>query len=144
MIKSVFFSLLLSQFVLFQSLYAQKVLLSTESDELWQAGVARTVITPREYMWMAGFAARDKPADGILHDLWAKALALEDAQGNRVLLITTDIIGFGRDLSLSICKRLEKEYNLERKDIILSAIVDSYVTKFHFLNQRKNQLRILR
>lgn len=83
--------------------------------------MARTVITPREYMWMAGFAARDKPADGILHNLWAKALALEDAKGNRALLITTDIIGFGRDLSLSICNRLMKEYHLERKDIILSS-----------------------
>ena len=92
-----------------------------DSDQVWKAGVARTVITPREYMWMAGFAARDKPAEGILHDLWAKALALEDAQGNRVLLITTDLIGFGRELSLSICKRLEREYQLERKNIILSS-----------------------
>ncbi len=87
----------------------------------WKAGVARAVITPQEYIWMAGYAARDKPAEGKLHDLWAKALALEDLQGNRVLLITTDVIGFGRDLSLSICDRLAKDYQIERKNIILSS-----------------------
>jgi len=102
-------------------LQAQDVSGSTEKIESWKAGIAKVVITPQEYMWMAGYAARDKPAEGKLHDLWAKALALEDAEGNRVLLIITDIIGFSRDLSLSICDRLKKEYSLERKNIILSS-----------------------
>jgi len=93
----------------------------TPSDQMWKAGVARTVITPPEYMWMAGYAAREKPAEGKMQDLWAKALALEDARGNRVLLITTDIIGFSRDLSVSICTLLGEKYNLDRKNIILSS-----------------------
>jgi len=87
----------------------------------WKAGIAKAVITPQEYMWMAGYASRDKPAEGKLHDLWAKALVLEDAEGSRVLLITTDIIGFDRDLSVSICSRLEEEYGLKREDIVLSS-----------------------
>ena len=86
---------------LLSPLQAQEIKRTPELNEWWKAGVARAVITPQEYMWMAGYAARDKPAEGKLHDLWAKALALEDAQGNRVLLITTDVIGFSRDLSLS-------------------------------------------
>src|SRR5688572_410894 len=40
----------------------------------WKAGVATVVITPDGPMWMAGYAARDKPAEGKLHDLKAKAL----------------------------------------------------------------------
>jgi hypothetical protein len=90
-------------------------------DRVWKAGTARAVITPPEYMWMAGYAARERPAEGKMHDLWAKALALEDASGNRALLITTDIIGFSRDLSVSICTRLGAAFNLDRKDIILSS-----------------------
>ena len=43
----------------------------------WKAGVAKVVITPKEPMWMAGFAARSKPAEGTAQDLFAKALALE-------------------------------------------------------------------
>ncbi len=63
----------------------------------WKAGVARTVITPKTSQWMAGYAARTRPADGKLHDLWAKALALEDEKGNRVVLVTTDLLGFPKN-----------------------------------------------
>lgn len=89
--------------------------------EIWKAGAARAIVTPPELMWMAGFAARDKPAEGTLNDLWVKVLALEDAQGQRALLITTDVIGFSRDLSVSICDRLMDLFDLEREDIILSS-----------------------
>jgi len=87
----------------------------------WQAGVARAIITPVEYMWMAGFAAREAPANGKLHDLWVKALALEDVRGNKGLLITSDIIGFDRSLSQSICDELQAEFALNRADIVLSS-----------------------
>ena len=45
----------------------------------WKAGAASVVITPEQPMWMAGYAARDKPSEGKVHDLNAKALALEGA-----------------------------------------------------------------
>jgi hypothetical protein len=109
----------LSLVFLINPLKAQEI--NVQSDQFWKAGVARTIITPPEYMWMAGYAARERPAEGKIHDLWAKALALEDAREKRVLLITSDIIGFSRDLSVSICSRLGEKYNLERKDIILSS-----------------------
>ena len=50
-------------------------------------------------MWMAGYASRTEPAEGKLHDLWAKALALEDAAGKRVVLVTLDVCGIDRELS---------------------------------------------
>jgi hypothetical protein len=109
----------LSLVLLLSPVKAQDI--SARSDQIWKAGVARTVITPPEYMWMAGYAARERPAQGKMHDLWAKALALEDAQGKRVLLITADIIGFSRDLSVSICSQMQKKYGFDRKDIILSS-----------------------
>ena len=40
----------------------------------WKAGVATVVITPDEPMWMAGYAARNKPSEGKVHELYAKAL----------------------------------------------------------------------
>ena len=84
------------------SVQGEEIAESKDPEQTWRAGVARTVIRPPEYMWMAGYAARERPAEGMMHDLWAKALALEDAKGNLVLLITTDIIGFSRDLSVLI------------------------------------------
>jgi hypothetical protein len=93
----------------------------TSENGLWKTGVASAVITPKEYIWMSGFAAREKPADGKLHDLWVKALALEDADGNRALFITTDIIGYSRELSVAICNRIQQAHNLERKNILFSS-----------------------
>ena len=72
---------------------------ATAAAPSWKAGTARVAITPKEPMWMAGYAARTKPSEGAVHDLWAKALALEDPAGHRVLLITLDVCGIDRDLS---------------------------------------------
>src|SRR5689334_12427431 len=43
----------------------------------WKASAAKVDITPAGPMWMSGYAGRDKPAEGTLHKLWAKALVLE-------------------------------------------------------------------
>ena len=40
-------------------------------------------ITPDEPLWMAGYANRNKPCETKRHDLWVKALALEDPAGSR-------------------------------------------------------------
>jgi hypothetical protein len=102
----------LSLLFLYTLIQAQEEGIAPVENTGWKAGTAKAVITPRESMWMAGYAARDKPAEGKLHDLWAKALALQDAGGDRVLLITTDIIGLDRDLSVSICNRIGEVYGL--------------------------------
>ncbi|MBR9997928.1 MAG: neutral/alkaline non-lysosomal ceramidase N-terminal domain-containing protein [Cyclobacteriaceae bacterium] len=93
----------------------------SHQNKFWKTGVAREVITPREYIWMSGFAAREKPAEGKLHDLWVKALAIEDAEGNKALFIATDIIGYSRELSLAVCDRIQKNHQLQRENIILSS-----------------------
>lgn len=90
-------------------------------DNLWKAGCARTIITPKEPMWMAGFAARTAPSEGTLADLWAKALTLEDAEGNRAVLVTADILGFPKDLSDDIRDYVRRKYGFDRSRIILSA-----------------------
>ena len=46
---------------------------------------------------MAGYASRHSPSQGVAHPLAAKALALTDAGGNRVVIVTCDIIAFNRD-----------------------------------------------
>lgn len=93
---------------------------STYKSSTWKAGVARMVITPEQPMWAAGYAARDHQTDSILHDLWVKALAIEDAEGSKALLISADVLGFPKELSDQIRDRLENEYKLSRARIILS------------------------
>ena len=89
-------------------------------EKVWQAGVAKVVITPREFLWMSGYGARTKPAEGKVHDLWAKALVLQDAQGKRCVLVTMDLVGIDRLLSDEICAELKNRHGFERSEIMLS------------------------
>lgn len=89
------------------------------SKSIWKAGAARTDITPQQLMWMSGYASRDKPAEGKLHGLWAKALVLEDQTGRRCLLITADLIGIRRDLSLQIRGAIGKQLGIDKTGIAI-------------------------
>jgi len=64
----------------------------------WKAGIAKTVITPERPVWLAGYGSK-RPPDGKLHDLWMKALALEDADGRLSILITSDFQGVPKSMS---------------------------------------------
>jgi hypothetical protein len=86
----------------------------------WKAGTARVVITPKQPMWMAGYAARNRPSEGAIHDLWAKALALEDPSGRRVILITLDVCGIGRELSNRVRDALKSRHHLDRDAVVLA------------------------
>jgi neutral ceramidase len=86
----------------------------------WKAGVARANITPTKSQWMAGYGVRNKPSEGKLNDLWAKALVLEDASGQRVVLITLDLCGIDRALSARIRDRILQEHKLGRESIAIS------------------------
>ncbi len=86
----------------------------------WKAGAAKVNITPDHSMWMAGYANRDKPAQGKMTELWAKALALEDPAGKRAALITLDVVGIDRALSVSVCDKLQKKHGLDRSQIAIN------------------------
>lgn len=91
------------------------------SSDIWEVGIARKNITPTTSMWMAGYAARTSPSEGKLHDLWAKALTLEDSEGHRAILITMDLLGIPKEFSDKLRDKIKEKYNLERSQIILSS-----------------------
>ncbi len=85
----------------------------------WKAGAAKVAITPSEPMWMAGYGSRDRPADGKLTELWAKALVLEDHDGHRGVVLTLDLVGIDRTLSQALCDSMEEQYDLRREQIVI-------------------------
>lgn len=87
----------------------------------WEAGVAKVIITPEQPMAMAGFAVRNHPSEGKIHDLWAKALILQDAKGKQVVLVSTDILGFPKQVSDNIRDRIKAKYGLNRDQILLNS-----------------------
>jgi neutral ceramidase len=93
---------------------------AAEPDGGWKAGVATRVITPAEPMWMAGYANRNKPAEGKLQDLYVKALALEDPAGGRLVLLTSDLVGLPRDVSEAVAAEVGKKIGLPRERLMLT------------------------
>lgn len=87
----------------------------------WKAGVATAVITPEQAMWMAGYASRTNVSRGKFDDLHAKALALEDERGGRMVFVTLDLIGIPRTLRKSLEARVEKAWQLPPGGLLLNA-----------------------
>lgn len=87
----------------------------------WQAGVARVDITPTESIWLAGYGARTRPSEGVRQHIFVKALALQDEQGNRSVLVSSDLLGFPREVSDPIAARVQKEFGIPRNRLLLNS-----------------------
>ncbi len=87
----------------------------------WKAASSQIVITPEDPMWMAGYAARTEPSQGVEQDLFAKALAVEDAGGTRLVIVTTDLIGIPRSLRDGILATVEERFQLPAESLVLNA-----------------------
>lgn len=87
----------------------------------WKAGAARVKITPEKSMWMAGYAARTKPSEGVVQDLYAKALALEDSSGKRLVIVTQDLIGIPRALRDRLVAEVREKHSLPPESLLLNA-----------------------
>jgi hypothetical protein len=86
-----------------------------------KVGVGKVLITPKQSIWMAGYAMRNKPSEGVLIDLFAKALAFVDENGEESVLVTTDVLGLPANLSQEIAKRALEDFGLARERLMLTS-----------------------
>lgn len=70
---------------------------------------------------MAGYASRRAPFESVAQPLFAKVMAIRDADGSRALLITADILGFTSERSEAIAKRIRASDGVVRDQILLNA-----------------------
>ena len=87
----------------------------------WKAGVARVHTTPTAPVRMAGYASRTSPSQGVAHPLAAKALALSDPNGTKVIIVSCDIISFRRPFTTRVTDRVKVKHGLPRENIVLFA-----------------------
>jgi neutral ceramidase len=92
-----------------------------QSPLTWRGGVASVVITPTAPMWMAGYASRNKPAEGKQTELYAKALALVDPEDRKLVAVTCDLIGIPRELRQNLVQRCGQAYHLPADGLLLNA-----------------------
>lgn len=89
------------------------------AEAIWKAGIAKAIITPETSVWLAGYGTK-RPPDGKLHELWMKALALEDPAQRRVVLVTSDFQGVPKSMSDQVFARVREKFGLDRQQIMLT------------------------
>jgi neutral ceramidase len=101
--------------------FAVVALVSPLTAAEWKAGLAAAKITPDKPLMLAGYAARSTPFKNVEDDLFTKVLVLEDATGNRGVIVTNDLIGIAAEIGEPICARLREKAGLRREQIVLNA-----------------------
>jgi len=87
----------------------------------YKAGIATQTITPTEPIYLTGYANRTHPSEGVVHDIKAKALAIEDRSGGKVVIVTTDLIGLPRSITDAIAARVQKDHGIDRSRLIINS-----------------------
>lgn len=86
----------------------------------WKAAAAKAIITPHEPMYLAGFANREVPAEGTAMELFAKALAIEDAQGTRFVMVTLDLVEVPAQLRAAVTMAAKAKFGLPEKALLMN------------------------
>ena len=85
----------------------------------WRIGLSAVQITPDEPLPMCGY--NPVLSEGVLDDLYAKAMAFEDSNGSRAILLTADLLFFRAPMAKVVCDRIMEQTGLEREQILLNA-----------------------
>jgi hypothetical protein len=86
-----------------------------------RAGVSKVDITPDHPVRMGGYESRKDPSQGIHDPLGARALALE-ANGQRMVFVSIDTLGFYNDTAEPLRRGILEECNLKPSELFLCAI----------------------
>ena len=85
-----------------------------------KAGLFECDITPPGRIYLAGYPHRNEPSKGVADPLFLRMLALEDRAGERVVLVTSDLLKFPRDMSWRTKKWCEETFGLKSSALVLN------------------------
>ena len=94
---------------------------SKEGPGVLHAGTAKIDITPKKPVKMAGYGARTGLSQDVHDPLSARVVAFAN-KGKRLVLVSTDLIGFYNGTAEPLRKAILDEFELEPSELFLSAI----------------------
>ncbi|MVZ65220.1 hypothetical protein GQF61_05095 [Sphingobacterium sp. DK4209] len=110
--------------------------------EGWKVGVAKADITPKNPMWLAGYASRTKVSEGAMHPLWAKCLFFQDAKGNSSALLTLDVVGISSEFGIDVRTEISRKTSIPLSNILINCshthsgpVLDQVLTSIYPLKE---------
>jgi len=100
---------------------ATSALQAKQSESPLRAGTAKIDITPEKPVKMAGYASRTELSQGVHDPLSARVVAFEN-NGKRLVLVSTDIIGFYDGTAEKLRSAILDEFKLDPSELFLTAI----------------------
>lgn len=107
--------------VLISLLFTTSPVQSKENREILRAGAAKIDITPEKPVKMAGYGSRTGLSEGVHDPLSARVIIFEN-NGKRLVLVSTDLLGFYGGTAEPLRKVILDEFKLKPSELFLSAI----------------------
>jgi hypothetical protein len=85
-----------------------------------RAGFAQRDVTPPVGVYLAGYPSRNEPSQGVDDPLYLRVVALEDDAGERIVLVTGDLLKLPRDMTWRTKLWCETELGLPSASVIMN------------------------
>jgi hypothetical protein len=112
---------ILAVVVLICLLFTTSPVQSNQKKDILHAGTAKIDITPEKPVKMAGYAGRKDLSDGVHDPLSARVVVFEN-NGKRLVLVSTDLLGFYNATAEPLRKAILDEFKLKPSELFLTAI----------------------
>jgi neutral ceramidase len=81
-------------------------------------GTAKVDITPPIGAWLSGYGSRNKPSEGILDPLYAKALVLDDGQG-KIAIVSADLLWVPLKMTNEIRQQVQEKLGIPPQNVMI-------------------------
>ncbi|MHC4086638.1 MAG: neutral/alkaline non-lysosomal ceramidase N-terminal domain-containing protein [Planctomycetota bacterium] len=107
--------------ILITLLFTTSPVQSNQKKDILRAGSAKIDITPEKPVKMSGYAGRKDLSDGVHDPLSARIVVFEN-NGKRLVLVSTDLLGFYGGTAEPFRKAILNEFKLKPSELFLTAI----------------------
>jgi neutral ceramidase len=83
-----------------------------------KGGTAKVDITPPIGAWLSGYGSRNKPSEGILDPLYAKALVLDDGQC-KIAIVSADLLWVPLKMTNEIRQQVQEKLGIPHQNVMI-------------------------
>ena len=83
-----------------------------------KGGTAKVNITPPIGAWLSGYGSRNKPSEGILDPLYAKALVLDDGK-EKIAIVSADLLWVPLEITNEIRQKVQEKLGIPPQNVMI-------------------------